>query len=195
MAFLDAIRSTLFGTTRLKRPDMDRLFSLATAVPSLAAAELTPGSGAAVCLQPVEGAEFAAVDRELRELVELACRGQDFHGQVHVSRDDLGYGWVVFADQDLGECVTLVHLAGTTLQEKGYGEQLLAAVFRCRQSGADAPCYLIYNYKRGSFYPFVPLGGRQRDNAAEFRIGSALGGVLPVEKDLGRWFPLWDNPV
>lgn len=195
MGFFDSVLGPLFGSTRLKKADIDRLFTLATAGPSLEAAEIEPAGRAAVCLRPVEGAQFAAVDRELRELVALACRGRDFHGRVEVTRDDLGYVWVVFTDPDLGECVNLVHLAGSTLQEKGYGEQLLAAVFRCRQTGADAPCQLIYNYKRGSFYPFVPTGGRNRDNAAEFRIGSALGRLLPIEKDLSRWFPLWDAPV
>jgi hypothetical protein len=195
MGFFDSVLGPLFGSTRLRRPDIDHLFTLTTAEPSLDAAELAPGGRAAVCLQPVEGAAFAAVDHELRELVALACRGNDFHGQVAVSRDDLGYVWVVFTDPDLGESVNLVHLAGSTLQEHGYGEQLLAAVFRFRQTGDDAPCLLIYNYKRGSFYPFVPTGGRARDNAAEFRIGSALGRILPVEKDVTRWFPLWGAPV
>lgn len=195
MGFFDSILGPLFGSTRLRRADIDHLFSLATAAPSLEAAELAPAGRAAVCLRPVEGAEFAAVDRELRELVDLACRGRDFSGQAEVSRDNLGYVWIVFTDPDLGECVNLVHLAGSTLQEKGYGEQLLAAVFRFRQTAAAAACHLIYNYKRGAFYPFVPTGGRERDNAAEFRIGSALGRLLPIEGDLSRWYPLWEAPL
>lgn len=194
MGFFDSLLGPLLGNPRLKRPDMDRIFALATAGPSLDAAELQPAGRAGLCLQPVEGSEFAAVERQLRELVELACRGQDFHGTVEVSRDELGYTWIVFADPDLGEQVNLVHLAGSTLQEQGYGEQLLAAVFHCRLAG-HATCHLIYNYKRGCFYPFAPTGGRQRDNAAEFRVSSALARLLPMEQDVTRWFPLWDAPV
>lgn len=200
MGLLDSVLGPLFGRTRLQKPDMDRLFKLSTAGPSLDAGELAPAGRAAVCLQGVEGPEYAAVDRELRELVELSCASRDFHSQLEFQRDGLGYTWVIFGDADLGNCVTLVHLVGSTLQEKGYGEQLLAAVFRFRQEPADpgsdpGPRYLLYNYKRGRFYPFVPGPNRSRDNAAEFRISSALGGLLPMEPDLARWYPLWDCPV
>jgi hypothetical protein len=200
VGLFDAVLGPLFGRTRLRKPDMDRLFKLTTAGPSLEAAELAADGRWAVCLRPVEGAEFAAAEQELRQLVDLACRSKDFHSRAEITRDSLGYVWIVFADPELEDGVTLVHLVGSTLQEKGYGEQLLAAVFRFRQSppaapGGDGPRYLIYNYKRGRFYPFVPGAGHTRDNAAEFRIGSALGELLPVETDLTRWFPLWDCPV
>ena len=201
MGFLDSVLGPLLGRTRLKAPDMDRLFKLATAGPGLDSAELAPDGRWAVCLRPVEGAEFAAVERDLTELVQLACRDHDFNSQSEIQRDGLGYVWIVFSDPDLEDGVTLVHLVGSTLTEKGYGEQLLAAVFRMRltdggRDGTDG-CYLIYNYKRGYFYPFVPKTGGERahDTAAEFRVGSALQPLLPVEPDLTRWFPLWDCPV
>jgi hypothetical protein len=188
----------LFGRTKLAKPDMDRIFRLSTAAPSLADAELAPDGRWGVCLQSVEGGEFARVEKDLRELVDVACRGHDFHARADVRRDDLGYTWVVFEDPDLEDGVTLVHLVGSTLQEQGYGEQLLAAAFRFRQEPPDPaalPRYLIYNYKRGRFYPFVPRPGHERDNPTEFRIGSALGRLLPIEPDLARWYPLWDPPL
>ncbi len=198
MGLFDSVLGPLFGRTRLKGPDMDRLFKLATAAPSLDTAELEPDGRWAVCLRPVEGAEFTAAERELTELVGLACRSKDFNSDVEVTRDDLGYTWIVFRDPDLEDGVNLVHLVGSTLQEKGYGEQLLAAVFRMRLRDASAArCYLIYNYKRGNFYPFMPKpgGGHVHDTAAEFRIGSSLQSLLPIEPDVTRWFPLWDCPV
>lgn len=180
---------------------MDRLFKLSTAGPALDTAELAPDGRWAVCLRPVEGAEFASVERDLTDLVGLACRSRDFNSTADVRRDGLGYVWIVFADPDLEDGVTLVHLVGSTLAEKGYGEQLLAAVFRMRISGPGPDdgtvCYLIYNYKRGYFYPFVPQTGADHahDAAAEFRLGSALQPLLPIEPDLTRWFPLWDCPL
>lgn len=200
MGFLDSVLGPLLGRTRLKAPDMDRLFKLSTAGPMLDSAELAPDGRWAVCLRPVEGSEFAAVERDLTELVDLACRSRDFNSRSEVLRDGLGYVWIVFTDPDLEDGVTLVHLVGSTLTEKGYGEQLLAAVFRMRLSGAPQPtstCYVIYNYKRGYFYPFVPKPGANHahDTAAEFRVGSALQPLLPVEPDLTRWFPLWDCPL
>lgn len=194
MSWLDS----LLGRTKLQKPNMDRLFALSTAGPSLGIeAELAPDGRAAVCLRPVEGGEFAQVEQQLRDLVRVACDGKDFHGQVDILQDKLGYQWIVFSDPQLEELVSLVHVAGGELEAQGFGEQLLAAVFRMRHaSGAPAtPVYLIYNYKRGAFYPFAPIGDRVRDNATEFRVASSLDGTMPMEKDLERWFALWDCPL
>ena len=72
---------------------------------------------------------------------------------------------------------------------------ILAAVFAFRDE-KDRPLYWIYNYKRGTFYPFVPSGGeQQRDNERELRLKAQIGQDLPVEPELERWFPLWGIPV
>ena len=60
----------------------------------------------------------------------------------------------------------------------------------------DQPIYWIYNYKRGSFYPFVPAGGEgRRDSERELRLKAQIGRELPVEPELERWFPLWGIPI
>ena len=53
---------------------------------------------------------------------------------------------------------------------------------------------LVYQYKRGTFYPFAPTGPRQRDNALEIQVKGILSGELPFEDDMSRWSPLWDAP-
>jgi hypothetical protein len=66
------------------------------------------------------------------------------------------------------------------------------------QDERGRPLYLIYNYKRGSFYPFVPAGGGgtgQRDNERELVLKAQLGSELPLESELSRWFPLWGIPI
>ena len=55
--------------------------------------------------------------------------------------------------------------------------------------------YLVYLFKRGTFYPFVPDGHEHRDSQQEFRLKSLISDDLTVEADLDRWFPLWDLPV
>jgi hypothetical protein len=55
--------------------------------------------------------------------------------------------------------------------------------------------YLVYLFKRGTFYPFVPMGGEKRDTEEELRLRSLVSDDLEVEPDLDRWFPLWDLPV
>ncbi len=55
--------------------------------------------------------------------------------------------------------------------------------------------YLVYLFKRGSFYPFVPDGKEHRNLEQELKLRSLIAGDLTVEADLDRWFPLWDLPV
>ncbi|HLH29212.1 MAG TPA: hypothetical protein VKW77_09860, partial [Acidimicrobiales bacterium] len=55
--------------------------------------------------------------------------------------------------------------------------------------------FLVYLFKRGTFYPFVPTGSEKRDTEEELRLRSLVADDLKVEADLARWFPLWDLPV
>lgn len=55
--------------------------------------------------------------------------------------------------------------------------------------------YLVYLFKRGTFYPFVPVGPEKRNTEEELRLRSLVADDLEVEPDLDRWFPLWDLPV
>ena len=90
-------------------------------------------------------------------------------------------------------------MANTTLTEAGWGAQLLCSVFGfVPEPGAasDARAFwLVYLYKRGTFYPFAPVDNQKerRDTELELRIRTMLGVDLPVETDLSRWFPLWDS--
>jgi hypothetical protein len=185
----------LFGRTRLKKANMDDLFALPTAQITLEAdVGWKPAGRAGVCLKPVTSGTFAQVEAELRELVEIAAR--DIGSVVDISTDEYGYRWLVLEDPDFEDLVTRVHLAGRELEEQGYGAQLLSAVFRFRRSSAQStPGYVIYNYKRGNFYPFCPTGDKERDNSAELRVSALMEEELPMEKELERWFPVWDCPV
>src|SRR5204862_182815 len=78
-------------------------------------------------------------------------------GSKLLRRDDsFGYSWVVVQDADLEDQVTAAHAVAQGLEEQGFGEQLLAAVFKF--DGGKHPVYLVYGYKRGAFWPFVPTG-------------------------------------
>ena len=72
---------------------------------------------------------------------------------------------------------------------------MLCAVFAFEDS-RKRPLYWIYNYKRGTFYPFAPAAGsEQRDNERELVLKAQIGKELPVEQELERWFPLWGIPI
>jgi hypothetical protein len=67
-------------------------------------------------------------------------------------------------------------------------------VFAFEQNGK--PIYFIYNFKRGSWYPFVPAAGEQkRDTEHELRLKAQLSAELPIEPEATRWFPLWEIPL
>ena len=85
---------------------------------------------------------------------------------------------------------------GTGLAPRARYGQLLAALFAFEGRAADRTEYLVYGFKRGTFWPFVPSGkGQERDNAEEMRLKNELEGELPIEPELERWFPLWGIPV
>ena len=210
MRFFDA----LLGRSRPVAAKLDRLFGLPGAAVTLEASEgLVTTGEAAVCFKPAVGQGFAATEDELAELLTAgpsdatAGAGPSPATDLQRETDAYGYRWVVVRAADPDELVTRVHFVNSTLEDHGYGPQLLCSVFGFRpQAGGGgepgavvragrAGAYLVYLFKRGSFYPFVPRGHEQRDNEAELRLKALLGEDLAIEPELDRWFPLWDLPI
>jgi hypothetical protein len=182
----------LFGKKKLRPATLDRLFALSTAYVTLQAEQGLRSSGsAAVIFKPLSAAEFGRVENEVQELLEVAAR--DSGSNVKRQEDTYGYTWIVVRDQDFEDLVTSTHLVSSELQARGFGEQLLAAVFRF--DGGKHPVYFVYGYKSATFWPFVPTGEeQQRDNPEELRLKNELEDELPIEQDLSRWFGLFDAP-
>ena len=67
--------------------------------------------------------------------------------------------------------------------------------FRASTGRRGSSCFLVYLYKRGTFYPFAPLDGERRDNELELRLRGVLAADLPTGEDTSHWFPLWGLPV
>jgi hypothetical protein len=186
------ILSVLFGRNRLKKPDRERFFSVATAADSLAGRTDVVLSGqSGVVFNPVDSGFFQNLDGEIRDLLEVSGRQTNAHHEL--IDDSFGTRWVVVDDPDFEDLVATVHLVAETISDHGFGDRLIAAVFRLSYEGK--PAYWIYNYKSGRFYPFVPLGSQQRDNNAEMRLGVLMETErLPVQKSLEQWYALWGIP-
>lgn len=185
---------TLLGRTRPKQADLDALFRLASAALTLEAATgLRPSGKAAVSFKPASGQGFNATDDELTELVRFGA-GQS-NSEVRIADDEFGYRWIVLSDEDMEDLVTAIHLANSTLEDRGFGSQLLCSVFGFADESGARGCHLVYLYKRGTFYPFAPRDHRRRDHELELQVRSAVSGELPVEADLTRWFALWGLPL
>lgn len=188
MSWLDA----LLGRSRPVKSKLERLFALTTAGITLEVkAELKPAGRAGICFRPVTSSDFDATRREVEDL--LAISAKDTTTKVEQTRDKFGYLWIVLEDEDLEDLVATAHMISLTLEEHGFGERLLAAVFKFVSK--KGPAYWIYNYKRGAFYPFVPRTGDERDNAEELRIQAIMAKEMPLEPDLSKWYALWGIPV
>lgn len=187
------LRDVLFGKKQLKEPASDRLFALSTAQVTLEVElGLKTAGKAAVVFKPLSAGEFVRVENELQELLDAVAA--DCGSLVRRQGDDYGYQWLIVEDPDFEDLVTAVHLVAEQLKAQGFGPQLLAALFRFEGSGH--PVYVVYGYKRGAFWPFVPTGKeQQRDNAEELSLKARLEKELPFEEDISRWFALFDAPI
>jgi hypothetical protein len=185
----------LFGRKKLKGAKLDRLFALSTAQVTLETElGLRPAGAAGVVFKSLSAGEFMRAEQQIDELLGIVA--QTSGSEVRRRQDSLGYQWLVVRDRDYEDLVTGVHLVASELVAHGFGEQLLAALFRFERRDSERPTYLIYGFKRGAFWPFVPTGeGQERDNAEELRLKNELQGELPFEDDLSRWLGLFDAPL
>ena len=183
----------LFGRKRLKDPARERLFALSTARVTLETEfALKPAGDAAVCFKSMSASEFVRAENDLQELLDAVAR--DAGTKVERRNDDYGFEWLIAHDPDFEDLIATVHLVGSELEARGFGPQLLAAVFRF--DGRERPVYWIYGYKRGAFWPFIPTGeNKERDNATELELKAKLEPELPIEQDLSRWFGTFDAPL
>jgi hypothetical protein len=189
MGFLDVIT----GKRKLAKPAPDRLFAMTTAYVTMETGlEITSRGSAAIVFQSLATADFTQIVRDMEEVVWATA--SDSATQVETVEDSYGFSWLVLRGNSFDDLVVGINAVSTALEGGGYGERLLCAVFGFQDS-RSRPLYLIYNYKRGAFYPFVPAGDKQRDNERELVLKAQLGAELPVEQELSRWFPLWGTPI
>ncbi|HVM28955.1 MAG TPA: hypothetical protein VM433_14955 [Mycobacteriales bacterium] len=190
MGWLDA----LLGRSSPVAPDLDALFALPSAAVTLEAATgLQPTGTGAVCVKPAEGPAFARAHEEALALLRL-----DDAAHVDELRDSFGFLWstVRTAPDRLADVVTALHGANTSYGSAGFGPSLLCSGvgFAGDVEGRPRTVGLVYLYKRGTFYPFAPVGPQQRDTALELQLRGTLAADLPVETELQRWFAVWDAP-
>ena len=191
MGFFD----TLFGTKgKLKGAAPDRLFAMTTAnITMETGLGLKSRQRAGVVFQPIGTADFKQIVTETEEL--LKGTAEETGTKIKTHDDEYGYRWLVLEHPDPDDLVVAMNTVSVELQGAGYGDRLLAAVFAYADDSGK-PVYFIYNFKRGSYYPFVPApGDKARNTEEELRIKAQLARDLPWEEDMARWFPLWDIPL
>jgi hypothetical protein len=184
---------TLLGRRKPTGPNLDSLFGLPSAAVTLQASlDFSPTGRGSVAFRAPEGRAISDVEAEVRALLDV-----DGGPPVQIAGDAFGFTWLVVTTEpaDVPSIVTDLHAVNTSLVEAGFGPHLLATQVSFADPAARALA-LVYLFKRGSFYPFAPAAGseQQRDNVLELQVRDLLSGELPIERDVSRWFAIWDAP-
>jgi hypothetical protein len=189
MGFLDA----LLGKRKVKGPAPDRLFAITTAAVTLDTQGIRTRGAAAIVFQPLATGDFRQIAQDMEEVVRGT--GEETGTTLDTKDDTYGYRWMVLRDDDVDDLAVGINAVSDALAVGGYGDRVLCAVFAFEDADRR-PVYFIYNYKRGTWYPFVPAGGQQqRSNERELQTKAQVGAELPIEPELERWFPLWGAPI
>jgi hypothetical protein len=198
------LRDILTGRHEVKGPAPDRLFAISTAYVGLQSEhQIDPLGSAAIVFQALATSDFESTLKDMEEVV--TATGGDSGTTVSTEDDSYGYRWMILrnppAAPSVEDLAVGINAVSGSIETAGHGERLLCAVF----AFADAQkrrIYFIYNYKRGSWYPFVPSadggsGGdaQQRSTERELQLKAQIGSEMPMEPEIERWFPLWGIPI
>ena len=180
---------TILGRSKPAKADLDALFALPAAAVTLEAGlSLKPTGVGSVCVKPAEGAGFAGLREQIDQLL---ANDNDKYAE---SKDSFGFSWITREGDpaDVEDLVGDLHTVNASLEDAGFGPALLCTLVVFTDGTSKVG--LVYLYKRGTWYPFVPTGKDQRDNARELQMKATIGTDLKIEPDLSRWFPVWGAP-
>lgn len=183
----------LLGRSKPKKANLDDLFALPDAAITLeSATRFTPSGRGAVSYRSVEGTAFSSTQDEIKELLS-----GEIGTSIDSSVDKYGFTWIVISHDsaDASGLVTDLHAVNTSLESQGFGSMLLCSLMYFTNPNGDRLA-LVYLYKRGTFYPFVPVDARrqQRNRALEMQVRGTLSNDVKIESDLSRWSPVWGAP-
>ncbi len=215
--------NTILGRTKPVQSDLDALFALPSASITLqSAAGLSCSGHAGVCFKPPSGQGFEEMQAEVVKLLEMDGsngleKAEDAYGYHWIIVEDADIEALVtqihmvnssLSDAGWGPQLLCSVFGVAALPSSGSDSDSGVQPIDSDPSGSDLPetvagpgrvlpstAYLVYLFKRGTFYPFVPSGKEQRDTEQELKLKSLVSDDLTVEPDLDRWFPLWDLPV
>ena len=196
MRFFHGLWKNSDNTTRKIQADFDAINSLSSAYVTLETKLNLRSTGrTAVCIKRASAQEFNEMKQEIEKFLEASKA--DFDLSFRAVVDPYDYLWIVILSKTIEDNVAVITAIGDTIDQKGFSDRLLASVFEFNNGTLIE--YLIYNYKIDKFYPFVPINEqqKQRNHSEELKIMSALidEKMLPFEKDMSRWYPIWNIPV
>jgi len=217
--FLDKFGSSINS----EKPDnTDALYSLTSASGSFEDKLGFKFSGSsALCIKIIDGLIFENTIKDCTDLLNVSKKEFDF--DYNILTDSYGYLWIIItgrtsliSSEIISNVTTALISIGKILEENGFSNQILSAVFKYefsnrifsgfgmdrkygyRETNSYNPVknliYLIYNYKTKNFYPYLPLDVYKRDTTKELQTVSILKNFISVEPDVSKWFPIKDIP-
>jgi len=194
-----SLRDILTGRHTVKGPAPDRLFAITTAWVTLQTEhQIDPTGAAAIVFQALATSEFEETLRDTEEVV--TATGGESAVSVSAKDDGEGYRWMLLSNPanapSVEDLAVGVNAVASSIETAGHGDRLLCAVF----AFADAQkrrVYLIYNYKRGYWYPYIPdrASAQGRMTERELQLKAQIGAELPLEPEIERCFPLSGIPI
>jgi hypothetical protein len=167
-----------------------------------------------ICVKAVEIEQFKEMKEFIDNFLSIATTNKEKSG-IDISYssliDEYGYLWFILKGTKLEDLISSISSIGDTIHEKGFSKQLLATIFEFtsgyrndtskNNNIGSSRQYLIYNDKTDKFYPFVPTSdkfsdtsSRKRNHDQEIKLMEELAGEIMFEKDLSRWYPIWNIP-
>ena len=178
------------------RTNSDAIFSLSSAYITLETKLGLKNTGrSAISMKVVDGMYFSDMKEDIQRFLDASKT--DFDLGYRTLTDSYGYLWVIIEGKHMEDVLAGVTAVGDMVEEKGFSDKLLAAIFEFSSNieNNNSIQYLIYNYKRNNFYPFIPTGQKNRDTEQEMKILSAVEQEVKFEKDMTFWYPMWDLPL
>jgi hypothetical protein len=197
MSFFSRLWRRSSGNTSKKiEADFDAINSLSSAYIALETKLHLKSTGrTAICIKRANTPQFNEMKQEIEKFLEASKA--NFELTFRTAVDPYNYLWIIILSKTIEDNVAAITSIGDTIEEKGFSDRSLASVFELNNGTTNE--YLIYNYKLDKFYPFVPINEqqKQRNHSEELKIMSVLADEknLPFEKEMSKWYPIWNIPV
>lgn len=182
--------------------DSDLIFSLSSSHITLDRKVGLVTTGRCVLVIKTNGGQyFREMELEVKRFLDAVETEEDSSAadlRYDTITDYHGYLWIVLYGKRIEDLLAGLTAVGDLVMERGFSNQILAAVFQFyNERDNNQSSFLIYDYKRNKFYPFVPVSHKRktRNTTEEMRIMETMADEIPFEKDKDLWYPLWNLPL
>jgi hypothetical protein len=181
--------------------DSDLIFSLSSSHITLDRKVGLVTTGRCLLVIKTNGGQyFREMEQEVKRFLNALETEDSSAVDLHYDTitDYHGYLWIVLYGKRIEDLLAGLTAVGDLVMERGFSNQMLAAVFQFyNERDNNQSSFLVYDYKRNKFYPFVPVSHKRkiRNTTEEMRIMETMADEMPFEKDKDLWYPLWNLPL